>query len=327
MLFLRKCKAIKFITIITVIIIIAAVTGGFFWWASQPVDSGSQNKKIFIVKKGESLSSIASRLKKEGLIRSSLAFKIIVLAERLGGKIQAGSFHLSPSLTPYEIVTNLIHGTDDVWLTFPEGWRKEEYARRLEANLENFDSQEFLALTGNLEGYLFPDTYLLPKLASPSAVIKILTDNFEKKVGSVSKEVLILASIVEREAKYDQDRPIVAGILIKRWQRNWPLQADATVQYALANKQFDNLTIGQLGNFNWWPKITKDDLEINSPFNTYKYKNLPPTPICNPGVAAIKAVLNPTQTDYWYYLSDKNGVVHYAKTLEEHNQNIAKYLK
>ncbi len=323
MLFLRKCKDRKVIMVIATITFIAASVSGFFWWANQPVDPGSQNKKIFIVKKGESLSSIASRLKKEGLIRNPLPFKIIVFVEKLDGKIQAGSFHLSPSLTPHEIVNNLIHGTNDVWLTFPEGWRKEEYARRLEANLENFDGQEFLAITKNLEGYLFPDTYLIPRLASPSAVVKILTDNFEKKAGSISKEDLILASIVEREAKYDRDRPVVAGILIKRWQANWPLQADATVQYAKANIKCQATNV----KCDWWPKITRDDLGINSPYNTYKYKNLPPTPICNPGEAAIKAVLNPTLTDYWYYLSDKNGVIHYSQTLEEHNQNIAKYLE
>jgi len=333
--FLKKSKTVKIITVIVVITVMAAVTGGFFWWqwATEAVapELKTQNSKlkteeVFVIGRGEGLNSIAERLKKEELIRSSLAFKIIVYTQGLAGKIQAGSFQIAPFLTPFEIATTLTHGTADVWLTFPEGWRKEEFARRLAANLENFDEQEFLALTGNLEGYLFPDTYLIPKMASPSAVIKILTNNFEKKTKDlkISPQELILASIVEREAKYDQDRPIVAGVLIKRWQADWPLQADATVQYAAANNQ--RLTTND--QFNWWPKITKEDLEIDSPYNTYKYKGLPPTPICNPGLAAIKAVLSPIQTDYWYYLSDnKDGNIHFAKTLEEHQENIIKYLK
>jgi UPF0755 protein len=344
--FLRKCKTIKkFITVILIITVIAPVIGGFFWWqwatgaiapeikthppAERAGNSKLKTEEIFVIRRGESLNSIAKRLKKEELIRSSLAFKIIVYTQGLVGKIQAGSFRLGSFLTPFEIATTLTHGTADVWLTFPEGWRKEEFARRLAANLENFDEQEFLALTGNLEGYLFPDTYLVPKTASPSAIIKILTNNFEKKTKDlkISRQELILASIVEREAKYDHDRPIVAGILIKRWQAGWPLQTDATVQYAVATKQFSNLAIKQSSNFDWWPELKKEDLKIDSPYNTYKYRGLPPTPICNPGFETIKAVLNPTPTDYWYYLSGKDGNIRFAKTLKEHQENIAKYLK
>jgi len=328
---LRKCKTIKVIKAIIFITVIAAVFGGFFWWtwATKPADSKSLVKQTFVIKKGEKLNSIAQRLEKEGLVRHSLAFKVIVYIQGLRGKVQAGSFHLSASWSPYEIARVLTLGTEDIWLTFPEGWRKEEFARRLAANIENFDTQEFLSLTKDLEGYLFPDTYLIPKSASPSAIIKILTNNFEKKTKDlkVGYQDLILASIIEREAKHEKDRPVIAGILIKRLKENWPLQVDATVQYAIANKQFENLIIEQSSSFDWWPEITKDDLEISSPYNTYKYKGLPPAPICNPGLAAIKAVLNPSHTDYWFYLSDKQGNIHFAKTLEEHENNIVKYLK
>jgi len=282
-----------------------------------------------VIKRGEKLNSIAQRLKKEELIRNPLAFKIVVYTQGLRGKIQAGSFQLSPGWNLYEIARALTLGIEDIWLTFPEGWRKEEFAQRLAANLENFNIQEFLSLTKDLEGYLFPDTYLIPKSASPSAIVKILTNNFEKKTKDlkVSYQDLILASIVEREVKHEEDRPIVAGILTKRLKEGWLLQVDATVQYAVANKQFENLKIGQLENFDWWPEITENNLGIDSPYNTYRYKGLPPTPICNPGLAALKAVLNPLPTDYWFYLSDKEGKIHFAKTLEEHQENIIRYLK
>lgn len=320
-LFLRKFRVV-------ILLIFAAIFGGFFWWrwASGPVTTQEKREKVFIVKKGEDLSSIAARLDKEGLVKSALAFKIIVLSSGWADRIQAGSFRLRSSMDGRETAFTLTKGTVDIWLTFPEGWRKEEFARRLSANLKNFSEEDFLLLVKDLEGYLFPDTYLFPQQASPSAVVKIFTNNFEKKFsgeleaeagekGLTKRQVLILASIVERETKYEKDRPVVAGILIKRWQKNWPLQADATTQYAVAEQE------------DWWPKITKTDLEIDSPYNTYKYKGLPPAPICNPGLASIKAVIYPQETSYWYYLSDREGKIHYSQTFEEHNQNIAKYLR
>lgn len=313
-------------------------TASFFWWrwAIQPASKlQPAPPKIFVIKKGESLTSVADRLDEEGLIRSSLAFKILVLTKGLAGQIQAGDFRLRPSSTTEEIAYILTYGSLDVWLTFPEGWRREEFGRRLAANLVEFDYQEFLNLTEGMEGYLFPDTYLIPKEASPSGVINILTKNFEKKFSSelevaakaeglTKRQVIIFASIVEREARKEEDRALIAGILLKRWRASWPLQADATVQYVKANQQ---LTISNQQLSNWWPKVTKSDLQINSSYNTYKYRGLPPTPICNPGLASIKAVVYPKESDYWFYLADPSGTAHYAKTNEEHGENIEKYLK
>jgi UPF0755 protein len=313
-------------------------TAGFFWWwwAIQPASSlKPAPAEIFVIQKGESLTSVADRLKKEDLIRSSLAFKILILTKGLANNIQAGDFRLKPSLTAEEVAYILTHGSLDVWLTFPEGWRREEFGRRLAANLDDFDYQEFLDLTEEMEGYLFPDTYLIPKEASPSAAIKIFTKNFDKKFspdleaaakvkGLTKKQVVIFASIVEREARSEENRSLIAGILLKRWRKGWALQADATVQYAKANQQS---TISNQQLTNWWPKVKKEDLQIDSPYNTYKYPGLPPTPICNPGLASIKAVINPEESDYWFYLADPSGTVHYAKTNEEHNENIEKYLR
>lgn len=306
---------------------------GFWTWANQPV-SQSETPQIFVIKKGEDLSSISLRLQKEGLVKSSLVFKLLVLSEGLAGEVQAGDFRLEPSLTTKEVAYILTHGTLDLWLTFPEGWRKEEYARRLSANLEEFDSEEFLKLTEDKEGYLFPDTYLFPKEASASAVVKILNSNFEKKFneslqetakknGLTLKQAIIMASILEREAGKDEDRPLIAGILLKRWGQDWPLQADATIQYITGT---DRCRDGEV-NCDFWRPVKRADLEIDSPYNTYLYKGLPPTPICNPGLASIRAVVEPQENDYWFYLSDSTGQIHYAKTNEEHNQNISRYLR
>lgn len=322
------------------LLFLVAIIAGFFWWhwanlaVSPPAGGPSATSKTFIVKKGESLSSVAFRLQKAGLIRHSLAFKLIVLSQGLSGQIQAGSFSLKASLSPKEIAYTLTYGTNDIWLTFPEGWRKEEFAQRLSANLVNFNSSQFLQLASGHEGELFPDTYLISKEASPAAVFNLLFNNFQKKfdeelesflsrLGLTKKEALILASLVEREAKTNQDRPMVAGILIKRLKADWPLQIDATLQYALANSK---LQTPNTKLEDWWPTLTAADKKINSPYNTYKYKGFPPTPICNPGLASIEAVIYPKETDYWFYLSDVSGKIHYAKTTEEHNENIRQYL-
>ena len=159
-----------------------------------------------------------------------------------------------------------------------------------------------------------------------------MKNNFDKKYSTLTKTVLPqnnvvnLASIVEREARLPDDRPVVAGILLKRLENDWPLEVDATLQYAMATRKMENGK-WKTGSFDFWPKeITADDLELDSPYNTRKYKGLPPTPICNPGLSAIEAVIRPTETEYWFYLSDKEGKMHYAKTIEEHNLNISRYL-
>jgi len=338
----RKPKSIagRFLKKFSVLVLVltVAVVGSFFWWrwAMAPASQDANQSQIFVIHQGESLSLIAQQLASAGLIKDATAFKILVLTKGLSGQIQAGDFRIKPSWTAEEIAYLLTHGSLDVWLTFPEGWRREEYGRRLASNLDDFSYRQFLELTQDKEGSLFPDTYLIPKDANPSAVIAIFTNNFEKKYdlettlaakekGLTQEQVVILASIVERETRTEKDRPMVADILIKRWQEGWPLQADATVQYALANQRNANLEDWQA--VDWWPQITKADLKIDSPYSTYKYQGLPPTPISNPGLASINAVINPQESDYWFYLSDIQGGMHYAKTSEEHNENIEQYLR
>lgn len=303
------------------------------WWreGNKPANEENRSPQSFLIAKNEGLRSIAKRLKDNGLIRDQIIFFLQVKINNLDKNIQAGNFNLSPSMNVTTILETLRHGTEDVWLTIPEGWRKEEIAQKLDTMLK-IPPKEFLQYAN--EGYLFPDTYRIPKNASAEAVVTMMNDNFKKKwenlTNKVTKrgklsenldqtQIVITASIVEREARHKEDFPIVAGILLKRLQTQMPLEADATVQYVLGFNQSENT---------WWKKnITAQDLTIDSLYNTRRNLGLPPAPIANPGILAITSVLSYKETPFWFYLSDEDGVMHYARTLEEHNVNINKYLK
>ena len=133
---------------------------------------------------------------------------------------------------------------------------------------------------------------------------------------------MTLASIIERETKGADERPVVAGILLKRLNAGWPLQVDASVQYAVSSSNCR----GRILDCEWWPILTRSDLDIDSRYNTYKYAILPPGPIANPGLTSLQAAVYPQSSDYWYYIHDDKGIIHYAKTHEEHNENVARYL-
>lgn len=318
----------KISILLTIILVFSFSFYLYYREGSLPVNKTVKSTKIFVVSQGAPLQEIVSSLSKEDLIRNKLIFYFIVKKLGLEKSIQAGDFRLSPSMSAQEIAKALTHGTLDVWVTLIEGTRKEEMAQVISKELD-IPETEFIKYAS--EGYLFPDTYLLPKEATAGSVINILENNFRSKFDAdlenqakakeLSKdEVVILASLVEKEEPNDEERPAVAGIILKRLQADWPLQIDATVQYALGYQSEEK---------SWWKKeLSLDDLKVDSEYNTYKNKGLPPAPIANPGLASIKAVIEAdTSTPYWYYLHDKKGVTHYAKTIEEHNANIRKYLR
>lgn len=310
-------------------VLLLTTAGGWFWWAdaTAPVAPQDTKPEIFVVRSGEGVRTIAANLSSHGLIRSPTAFFILVKFMGLERTLQAGDFRLNRTMNARDIAQELTHGYLDIWVTTLEGWRVEEIANRLAKDLD-IPEVEFLKVSR--EGYMFPDTYLIPREATPGAIAKIFLDTFNQKVTAQMKEdaakqdlsfdeVLILASIVEREGRTDSDRPIIAGILLKRLKADWPLQADATLQYALGY---------QLGEKTWWKKsLTDEDKKIRSPYNTYRNPGLPPAPISSPGLAAINAVLYPEDSPYWFYLHDPEGSVHYARTIEEHNDNIATFLQ
>jgi len=308
-------------------LIFLIVLGFFVWYCFQPKGGA---EKIFVINKGDSVYPIAERLEKEKIIRNKFAFLVYLKLSQKTDKIQAGSFRLSGKDSFSILTEKLSKGRLDKWVIILEGWRAEEVAEKLGEEL-SIDGKDFLKLAETKEGYLFPDSYLIPEGTDAEKILEILTRNFEKKwqelikntenLNLTKKQIVILASLVEREAKDDNDRKTVAGILLKRWESGWPLQVDATAQYIKAGK-----TCLNKANCDWWPKVSSADLKIKSSFNTYLEKGLPPSPICNPSFSSLSAAVNPTESDYWYYLSDKFGKMHYGKTLAEHNENIEKYL-
>lgn len=307
----------------------------FYFYVNFALERPAQNIKevIFKVHRGESASQISARLYEQNLINSKFLFNAYLLITKNQSNLQAGVYKIPVGINIKDLVKLLSKGTDDVRITFVEGLRVEEIAEKVAQNFVGIDYEEFVDKAKPYEGKLFPDTYEFRAYADAEEIIKIMRRNFEDKVGGLlnpealskaglnKEEVLILASIVEREVNKEEDRKIVAGILIKRYKERMSLGADATVQYAVAPK-FEN------GKKVWWPKnLTWDDLNSDFPFNTRKNIGLPPTPICNPGLSSIEAVLNPTETKFYYYLTDPSGITHYAVTYEEHNNNIYKYLK
>ncbi|MCL4390350.1 MAG: endolytic transglycosylase MltG [Patescibacteria group bacterium] len=297
-------------------VVVLAAAAGFFWWtiSVSPVNLADNKTQTFVVAKGDGVREIAKNLKDSGLIRDPVAFFLLVRFQLNNGKdIQAGTFNLSPSMPAAEIANSLTIGLDDMWILIPEGWRSEEIITYLQSVGVSGDPGNWKAD----EGKYFPARYSVPKTITMAGVKTLMRQTFDQKTAglNVDEKTLILASLVEREAKTETDRPIVAGILENRLAAGMPLQVDATVQYA----------VGKTGN--WWKRdLTQEDLDIVSPYNTYLNSGLPPAPICNPGLSSIKAALSPAKTDYLYYLTDSSGVMHYAKTLSEHNQNVAKYL-
>ncbi|MFH1244131.1 MAG: endolytic transglycosylase MltG [bacterium] len=263
----------------------------------------------FEVKKGESVKAVGAHLEEAGLLRSPLYFRYIVRQQKL--TIQAGIYQISPTAHPSQVALLLTKGLAvDRKLTIPEGYRAEQIAETA-----GIPIKEFLVVAKGLEGQLFPDTYFVKEDIGAEELVVIMHDNFVKKAGQVEQKTLILASLVERETRASEEKPIVAGILKKRLAAGWALELDATVQYFL----------GKPGE--WWPKTTLLDRKLPSPFNTYLHTGLPPSPIGNPGLDSIRAVQNPTDSPYWFYLHDKEGNIHYAVTSAAHSANIAKYIK
>ncbi len=299
------------------------------WWNSQlSPESLDKSTKIIVIEQGESFSKVAENLKKQNLIRSSWAFNIYAKQTGMGARIQTGTFRLSPSMSSEQILKILSLQPVENWVTLLEGWRVEEMAQILSSKFK-VQSSRFLKIAK--EGYMFPDTYLFPDDVTEEQIVKKLRDNFDikysdeirakiKALGLTEEQGVILASIVEREARSSEARRMVASILLKRFKIGMGLNADATVQYALVPKGSVNPPAG-----GWWERhLTGDDLQVDSPYNTYIHSGLPPTPISNPGLSSIVAVANADSgTPYLYYYHDSKGVSHYAETLEEHNQNIA----
>lgn len=321
----------KLIWLLIVLVLLFFLAKG--WWNSQlAAVSSDKDAKIFVIRKGETLGEIADDLKKQHLVKNSWAFIIYGKQASLGSKIQAGSFKLSAADSVSEIFKIITNQPLAIWVRLLEGWRKEEIADELTAKLSvsaKYQIQRDKLLKIAQEGQMFPDTYLFEPDVTEEQVVQKLTDNFNQKytadlrskikaLGLTEQEGVILASIVEREARSEEAKTKVASILLKRLKIGMGLNADSTIQYALGY---------QAKEMSWWKRqLSREDLQVDSAYNTYLHAGLPPGAICNPGLVSLRAVANADPNiPYLYYYHDSNGVSHYAKTLEEHNQNVADY--
>jgi UPF0755 protein len=294
------------------------------------------------IAQGSGVDEIAALLKTEHLIRSEAAFKLYSFFRGVAHRLKPGRYLFAPSLTTPEIVSSLVRGPVDVEIRIVEGKTVREIDDQLAAaglitpgtlGAYNFDALRerfsFLAHADTLEGFLFPDTYRFSPNATPTDILKKLLGTFGYRASAALgitnddgadaawHQDLIIASLIEREVPFSEDRRIVAGILKKRLAAGMPLQVDATVLYAKCG-----------GRFEGCPPLTKTDFALSSKYNTYRYTGLPPAPIANPGTDAMLAARNPVSSKYWYYLSDpvtKQTI--FSETLAEHNKNRARYLR
>ncbi|MEK9184715.1 MAG: endolytic transglycosylase MltG [Patescibacteria group bacterium] len=307
-----------FLTIIAVFII------SYGWYNYPPKNFPSEI--TVTIEKGTSLKSISQTLEDKGIIRSAFFFRMFIIANGGEKKVMEGDYLFQKQTHASEVafrITNGKYGIAPIKIVIPEGSTLSEIVNIFTTNnkLTKFNKNNFIKLTKNKEGYLFPDTYLVLPNINEKQIIKLLTDNFDKKIASIKpkidisgkslKDVITMASIVEKEAPKIEDKKIIAGILWKRIKIGMPLQVDVTFSYIYGIST---------------PKIYYTDLTIDSPYNLYKNKGLPPSPINNPGLDSITATVNPTDTKYFYYLSDKKGIMHYAETHDQHVANKNKYL-
>jgi len=281
--------------------------------------------KLFEIKEGTTLTESATGLYSNGAIRSVFFFKVIYRLFYDHKPVLAGDYVLDEKESAWKLASRLSRGEYHLSLTrvtLTEGLTAEEMGEILAKKFININTLDFLAKAKKSEGFLFPDTYLFYQDLKTESAIGRLLDNFNSKwakykeeaikTGKSQSEIIKLASIVELEANNNESRKIVAGILWRRLALGMPLQVNATFKYIGLDKTF---------------MLTTEDTKIDSPYNTYIHKGLPPTPVCNPGELAIEAVLRPTKTSYLYFITDRAGEMHYAKTYAEHLANKAMYLK
>ena len=297
-----------------------------------------EEKRINVkIRDGLSTAEIAKRLAEKGIIGSSLRFRFLARFYGYDDKFRPGSYTFTADMSDEEVFQKLLTGEKKVVrFTVPEGFSIKEIAERLH-NLDLADKDDFLKAAADFapydymrkrknvffaaEGFLFPDTYNVDSDIEIDEILKLMAQTFDErltptmrvtaeKMGLSVYDLITLASLVEREVRYPEDRPIVAQILLKRLKLNMPLQTDATLQYLMDTPKED---------------VSIEDTQIDSPFNTYQHTGLPPGPIANPGMASITAVLHPAETDYLYFVADRQGHNHYAYTYEEHLNLVNKY--
>jgi UPF0755 protein len=326
---------LKFLHKISIVVFVFLLffAAGLGLWSWHALNHQNPQQKTVRVLKGSSLKKVAAQLAEEKIVRDKTFFELFVRFGKRGKTLRAGEYDIPVNSKLTEIVDQMIEGRVKLYkLTIPEGYTTGDIcALLIKKGLST--GEECTQQTGrvdllkdappaaNLEGYLFPETYLYEYDATPSSLVEQMTNEFYRRVDSnrVEKaraneltlfDVVILASVVEKETGKADERPLIAGVFRNRLKLGMPLQSDPTVIYGI--KDFN-------GN------LTRKDLETDSPYNTYTRTGLPKGPICNPGLEAIDAVLSPAPTEYLYFVAKGDGSHYFSKTLEEHNEAVKKY--
>ena len=301
-------------------------------------DTRADNRP-FVIARGETAGAIGKRLEQEGIIRSALAFDYVLYETERENALQSGTYTVSAALTPRDLAKLFEKAPgEQIVLRLIDGWRLSEIATAVNKAFPSITKEAFtaaavvgerkntvlagLAATVPLEGYLFPDTYFMRPDTTALQIVDVLLDTFERKVGATLRaassqrnvpiyDIVKLASIVEREARDRNESPTIAGVYTNRLNISMKLDADPTIQYALGE----------------WRELSLADLKLDSPYNTYLYPGLPPTPIANPGVAALEGAAKPADVPYFYFVAknDGTGGHAFAVTIEEHEANRVKY--
>jgi UPF0755 protein len=328
---LRAAKAVFSLAVLAAVLLAAWFGYSIFVDRSHPAHTAQ-----VIIPRGSSFRDIADQLQRAGIVGNATFFRLYAKARHADTGVHAGAYRFAPSQTAAEVLDQLQSGGAQIakWVTIPEGFTAKQIAQRLQENgLGDASAYEHAFLrdsivvggtrTKNLEGFLFPSTYLIPIGATPKMVENILTAQFLKELPADAREkarargltvpqVVTIASLIEREAKADDERGLMAGVYYNRLRIGMPLEVDASIEYALP-AHHDVITYG--------------DLKIESPYNTYLHQGLPPTPIANPGEPSLLAAFNPVPSKYLYYVYRGNGHHVFATTFQEQQANIAKYLK
>jgi UPF0755 protein len=318
------------------LVAVAIVASGLFWYAVAADRSHPQASQQLLIQRGATFDEVATQLAEGGVIGNTLTFRILARVRDEDAAVRAGEYRFGPRVTQSDVLHALVTGGAQVatWVTIPEGFTAEQIAERLQGNglgssaalRQDFMRERLLvdgARTKSLEGFLFPSTYLMPLGAAPEQIAAVLTGQFLKELPrdaasraralhvSVPQAVTV-ASLVEREAKSQADRPQIAAVIYNRLRLGMPLQVDATIEYALPQHK---------------SALSFADLRIDSPYNSYVHAGLPPTPIANPGLASLKAAFHPAKSENLYYVYCGNGRHVFAKTLAEHQANVARCLQ
>lgn len=274
---------------------------------------------------GSDAETIAKLLTEKQIIKSPYAFIFWTKVSGSEKKLFAGDYFFDHPISLGKVLARLkrgIYGLSPTKVTIYEGTSNLEIANLLARYFRDFDKEKFIEETKDLEGYLFPDTYYFLPSVTASEAIFLMNKNFSGKISELGEEIsksslslheiITMASLIEEEASREKDRRLISGVLWNRLRLGIPLQVDATFRYINGKNTY---------------QLTLDDLKIDSPYNTYLYKGLPPGPITNPGLDAIEAALNPIESKYLFYLADRRGNTYFAKTFEEHKRNRVRYLR